>query len=300
MLTLYTRSLLAAAASLLLFACSDEDKPAGPNAQLFEYKFFAKLDGHLTPNTFSSDGRAIYFTLATTKYKESYVYSTKYHDGELSEPVLAGFSTGKYNSGASISDDGQTVLFTSMRPKGFDSGDDKWNLWTSVRENGVWAPATRLPAPIDSPKPECCATYVSDSVFFFSSKRLGNWDVYRAVLDEDGAYSVERLPDAVNSEYNDWVSSFDPESGLLLFTSARPDGFGHDDVYVSKLVDGDWQTARVLPEPINTASYDDTAILSPNGEWLYFSSNRPVIKDTIHYSVFRIKASILEQLQPSE
>lgn len=289
------RVLLTVASCLMLYGCMDEDKAGVPNAQLFEYKFFSKLDGHLTPNTFSSDGRALYFTLASKKYKKSKVYSTKYYDGELSEPTLAGFSTGDYTSGASISDDGQRVLFTAQGLTGIGGEDNKWNLWTSSRENGVWATATPLPAPVDSPKPECCAVYVSDNVFFFSSKRQGNWDVYRAVLADDAGYSVKRLPDSVNSKHGEYASSFDPETGLLLFSSSRPDGFGGDDIYMSKLHDGQWQASKLLPAPINTASYDDTAILSPNGEWLYFSSNRPVITDTNYYSIFRIKASILEQ-----
>jgi len=295
MLTLCARYLFLTVACLLLSACVDEDKPDGPNPQLFEYKFFARMDGHLTPNTFSSDGRALYYTLSDKKYKKSYVYSTKYQDGGLSEPVLAGFSTGDHTSGASISDDGQTVLFTSHQVTKVEGEYNKWNIWTSNRSNGIWAPATALPAPVDSPHAECCAIYVTDDRFYFASKRLENWDIYRADRGEDGEYSVERLPDMVNSEYGEQPSSFDPESGLLLFHSSRPDGIGGYDIYMSKLENGQWLPSTLLPEPINTAAEDDTAVLSPNGEWVYFSSNRPVIKDTIHYSIFRIKASILEQ-----
>lgn len=283
---------------MLLSACVDEDKPAGPNAELFEYKFFAEFDGHLTPNTFSSDGRALYFTLSSKKYKESYIYSTKYHDGELSEPVRAGFSTGTHTSGASISDDGQNVIFTSKEPGEIKTKEDKinkWNLWSSSRTDGVWAEATRLPPPIDSERSECCAVYVSDDELFFSSMREDNWDIYRAYRGADGQYTVEHLPETINSDHSEWPSSFDPETGLLLISSTRPGGYGGADIYSAKLSDGEWPPCKLLPEPINTASSDDTAILSPNGEWLYFSSNRPVIKDSLHYSIFRIKASILEQ-----
>ena len=125
----YTRILIIALSCVMMLACSDRERAAGPNAELFEYKFFAKLDGHLTPTTFSSDGRALYYTLSDKKYKKSYVYSTKYHDGELSEPVLAGFSTGDHTSGANLSDDGQKVLFTSPIPTGVEGEHNNWNLW---------------------------------------------------------------------------------------------------------------------------------------------------------------------------
>ena len=295
MLTLCTRILLITAICTLLSACVDSDKPAGPNAELFEYKFFAAMEGHLTPTSFSSDGRALYFTLADKKYKKSYVYSTKYHDGGLTEPRLAGFSTGENTSGANISDDGQSVLFVSPMPTGIGGEYNKWNIWTSTRANGVWAPATPLPPPVDSEKPECCGIWASDTEFYFASKRQDNWDIYRAELGDDGEYSVERMPDTLNTEYHEQPSSFDPETGLLLFHSVRPDGYGGWDIYTSKLEDGQWQPTTLLPEPLNTAAEDDTAVISPNGEWVYFSSNRPVIKDTLHYSMFRIKASILEQ-----
>lgn len=62
---------------------------------------------------------------------------------------------------------------------------------------------------------------------------------------------------------------------LLVFASNREKGIGNFDLYVSKLKDGFWQTAELLPPPFNSP-YDDLGlIVRENYRSGYFSSNRP-------------------------
>lgn len=281
--------------SLACLPCSGQDVHIEHHAEVWEHTYFEKFQGHLSFNAVTSDGGALYFTRANTDFTESHVFTSRFEDGNLNEAVLAGFSTGHYTSGASLSEDESRVLFTSLSPTGLEQIDDAWNVWSSTRSISAWSPAVPFAAPVNSNKSECCAVYMGADEFLFSSERGGSWDIYHAVLDNSGVASVSRLPDTVNSDHGDWPSSFDPGSGVLLFSSTRPQGYGGDDIYMAKLLDGKWLHAKLLPESVNTAAYEDNAVLGADGEWMYFSSRRPVGQNSNHSRVYRIKASILKQ-----
>jgi outer membrane protein OmpA-like peptidoglycan-associated protein/tetratricopeptide (TPR) repeat protein len=59
---------------------------------------------------------------------------------------------------------------------------------------------------------------------------------------------------------------------MLLY---RQDPATNGDIYLSRLDRGKWSRIERLPEPINTRYYESHATLSPDGNELYFSSNRP-------------------------
>jgi tetratricopeptide (TPR) repeat protein len=47
------------------------------------------------------------------------------------------------------------------------------------------------------------------------------------------------------------------------------------DIYVSKLVKGKWQKMQPIPGKVNTKYHESSACVSPDGKYLYFSSDRP-------------------------
>ncbi len=85
------------------------------------------------------------------------------------------------------------------------------------------------------------------------------------------------LGQPVSSASND-QGPFTSRDGLsLYFVSARPGGFGGQDIYVSHRasVRDPWGAPQHLGAPINTASNDASPTLSTDGHFLYFHSNRP-------------------------
>ena len=50
----------------------------------------------------------------------------------------------------------------------------------------------------------------------------------------------------------------------------RADSRGMDDIYVANLKNGEWQNIRNLGDVINTAVYEDGAILSPDRKLIIF------------------------------
>lgn len=75
----------------------------------------------------------------------------------------------------------------------------------------------------------------------------------------------------VNTDRDEYYPSV-ASSGNLYFTANYDDSFGEDDLYCSRLVDGDYQTPVNLGEKINTPGYDFNAFISPDESYLIFSS----------------------------
>jgi Tol biopolymer transport system component len=60
------------------------------------------------------------------------------------------------------------------------------------------------------------------------------------------------------------------EKGNIYFASDNAGGFGMQDIYCSKLIDGKYQKPENLGERINSDKGDMTPYISPNGDYLIF------------------------------
>jgi Tol biopolymer transport system component len=99
----------------------------------------------------------------------------------------------------------------------------------------------------------------------FSSAAYSSWSV------------PVNLGPVVNSASLD-QGAFISKTGLsLYFVSARPGGFGGQDIYVSKRASTEdpWQPPENLGSTINTTTNEASPTLSADGHLLYFHSNRP-------------------------
>src|SRR5262249_24545065 len=100
--------------------------------------------------------------------------------------------------------------------------------------------------------------------------------IYRSKL-VDGKYAAaERLKGPVNDREN-WtleVIVAPDESFLLLAPFGRKDGYGSFDIYVSEQKNGEWTAPRNLGPKINTDERDYSPRFSPDGRYLFWSSER--------------------------
>jgi hypothetical protein len=85
------------------------------------------------------------------------------------------------------------------------------------------------------------------------------------------------LGPAVNSAFADNVPDLSRDGLSLYFASNRPDGSGASDLWVSRrasVADG-WGAAENLGPTVNSDAGDLGPNLSPDGHYLFFTSNRP-------------------------
>ena len=233
---------------------------------------------------FSPDQQRVLFGRADDAF-ESYELLETRRDaaGRWSTPARPRFAARWSNADPHVSPDGRTVYFISNRPNpGEHSVRATYDIWAAhLQPGGEWGEAERLPAPVNDPaRDEWSPAVAADGSLYFGAERAGTrggsdlW-VSRRVA---GTYrEPENLGDAINTDAHEVEPWIAPDGRYLLFSALRrPEGLGGYDLYLSRRgADGRWERAQRLPEGINTAAGDWNHSVSPDGEWLYFSSSRP-------------------------
>jgi hypothetical protein len=170
-----------------------------------------------------------------------------------------------------VSADGKRLYFTAILPP----GDKPWHsdLYVAMRQGEGWGTPKPLPAPVNTAASEWHVSLTAKGVFYFCSERDGGrlkGDIFRAV-PEGASYRVDKLPDTVNTAFNDCDPLIAPDESWLIFHSDRPGGFGAHDLYISfRDVKGGWSPAVNMGPSIHTAAWEMAPSLTPDGKFLMF------------------------------
>jgi Tol biopolymer transport system component len=222
---------------------------------------------------FSPDGNELYFSVSRAgRYT---VMTTKFENVRWTDRSVATFS-GEYSDvDPFVSADGEKLYYSSKRPM-TGSGEAKdSDIWYVERmEGGAWSEPIHLGALNSQGQDDYYTSISSDGTLYFS--KFGGQgeggDLYWSRLS-DGAYGEPELLGAPfstgSSEHDPFIA---PDGSYLIFTSNRPGGYGEGDLYVSfRNSDRTWSDPLNMGEGINSAGYDYCAMLSPDGEYLFFT-----------------------------
>jgi WD40-like Beta Propeller Repeat len=149
-----------------------------------------------------------------------------------------------------------------------------------------WAAPVNIGIPVNSAGQEFVGSISKDgrSLFFQRGVNIDEelWVARRSANDASWE-AVERLPDTVNSTFNDRAARISPDGHWLVFASNRPGGLGGYDIWTcwraNKHDDFAWQPAMNVGAPVNSAA-DEIGPTVWNDDdrgttFLYFSSSRP-------------------------
>ena len=271
------RRILGALAAVLLLAAT----PRAPGPELYgaglfstgQWDFFLAL---------SPDGHQALFCRANDDFSAYDIYETRRDaGGRWRAPTKPAFAASWSNADPHFSPDGRTVFFISNRPDAGDTATSStYDIWTATLEpGGGWSEPRRLPAPVSLPGiDEWSPSVAANGDLYFGSDRpggRGGLDLYVARW-VGGAYQPpENLGDRVNSaadEVEPWIA---PDGSYLVFSGkARADQTGGYDLYASRRAGASWDAPAPLAG-VNTRSHEFNQSVSPDGQWLYFSSTRP-------------------------
>jgi hypothetical protein len=84
---------------------------------------------------------------------------------------------------------------------------------------------------------------------------------------------MNELNSVFSKDGTEFYPSFSAD-GTIYFQSRRPGGPGPGDIYRSRLVDGEYREAELLPAPINTEESEGDALIAPDGRYFFFTSRR--------------------------
>lgn len=227
----------------------------------------------------SPDGTEIYWSVVSPKNLFSAIVFRKLQQGKWSDTQVASFS-GQYSDiEPSFSPDGKRLYFASNRSLDSKGKPKDFDIWFVERTASGWSAAKNLGAPINTPDvDEFYPSLTNDGTLYFTAiykNGLGKDDLWRAKL-QNGAYTQPELLDKPIStegyEFNAFV--LPDESKLFYTTCFRKNGVLDCDLVVSsRNSDGSWGEPKPL-EGINSEKLDYCPFVSPDGKYLFFTSER--------------------------
>ena len=184
----------------------------------------------------------------------------------------------------SISADGLSLYFGSNRTGGRGAED----LWVTTREtkDSPWDRPINLGSTVNSSYPDWDPDISADGLSLYFADYLnprpgghGEWDIYvatRSTLYDPWSEPMNLGP-IVNSSAIDSCPNISIDGLVFFFTSARSGGSGGADIWMTtrKTQDADWEPPVNLGPLVNSSSFDAMQSISPDGDTLYFCSDRP-------------------------
>jgi hypothetical protein len=277
-----TSTMLVSVSSVAQTAPYDSAKPL-PHATLFEPGIISTGD-YESHAAFTPDGREMYFLKMAPNFSRWSIFVSRYNNGRWSQPEVAPFSGQYQDADPYVTADGKYFYFISDRP--VESGGERQShhdIWVMEKTGPAWSAPRHLPAPVNSDVDEFYPIALKNGTLYFGSQRKeanGVGDIYPAVPQKDGSYSVENLGPPVNSgagEYEAFVT--EDERLMLLAITRRPDSLGDIDLYVSHKQPNDkWSEPVNLGPEINSPGRELSPKLTPDGKYLVWLSCRlPVL-----------------------
>lgn len=227
---------------------------------------------------FTPDHEEVYFRVA--EGNRFSVFFVEREGNAWSRIKRAPFS-GEYNHGRiAISPDGGRIYFSSDRPApDREEGRSDFDIWFVDREGDSWGEPVHLGPEVNTTHDELDMSVAADLTLFFNREGSGPGmdDVLRSEYVNGRYEEAIRFGWPLNSDRIEAAPYISPDQSLLIFTSAARAGSRGDlDLYVSfRGQDGSWSEPRNLGDGVNTRFSEKFASLSPEGQFLFFSSNRP-------------------------
>ena len=230
---------------------------------------------------FSPDGRTVYFTRKAGDGGRFAVIleSTALPGGGWSEPAVAGFSGQFADYDPILSPEGNQLFFISYRPLSGTAPRKDLDIWVVERAGTAWGTPRNLGVPINSDGDELYPSVAADGTLYFSScgrpDSRGRCDLYRSRVQNGKYLTPENLGDSVNTAASETDAYVAPDQSYLVFAAyGRPDAVGDGDLYVTFFRSEVWSAPRLLGGGVNSVAREYCPIVSPDGRYLYFTSQR--------------------------
>ncbi|GAA5213131.1 TolB family protein [Corallincola platygyrae] len=230
---------------------------------------------HFEINTvFNEAGDHLLFARCKDDFSSCTMMESFYKQGQWQTPVALPFSGGYLEADPYFNEDYSQVYFVSKRPTvagGEISGSV--NLWrVALSADGEWQEPKYL-ASLSSDGDDLYPSITDNGDLYFPSFRNNGRQMYVAKRVPSGFEEPKPLPAHIYGEdakIGDSVVLRDGNT-IIFSISNRKDSLGRGDLYVSQKVDGKWTVAKSLGDKVNTPDHEFTPIVSPNGEYLFFT-----------------------------
>jgi hypothetical protein len=240
----------------------------------------------------TSDGKTLIFEKSAAPHYLYIMCESHLLNGAWGKPEILPFSGQYRDTDPVLAPDGGSILFASDRPV---HGKDlhRWSIWQARRSAKGWEEPKLVPDAVNSEGSQVFASIAANgNIYFASSRKTANYDVFRAKLLDGGYKEAEDLGPVFNGPGIDtFEAAIAPdESYLLLGSFGRQNGYGSSDIFVSFNQGGTWSEPINLGPQINSRARDYSPRISGDGKWLYFTSERGFLDEeseqVLNYQAF--------------
>lgn len=208
------------------------------------------------------------------KGEEILMASLKEENDSLDISVFSNALSTKYNEGivATSPTESDVIVFRGN----YGEGD----FYSSTFEDGEWQrPVPFMPNQLKSKYKESSLAYIGSNKIVFSSERakgFGGKDIYIIKKDGDKWSKPESLGQKINTEFDEKVCYYAPETQRLYISSDNPGALGGYDIfYVQFYADGSYGYPIQLGYPVNTANNEYDFYFAKDTTLAIISSDRP-------------------------
>lgn len=191
-----------------------------------------------------------------------------------------------------ISKDGKEAFFVSRRPdtKGGNVNPADQRFFEDIyytkwdEEKNDWGNATNDVERLNSIGFDAISHIVADGSEVYLTvntsvvnvkRQTKSSDIYTSKKTKEDKWSSPRpiKNKSINTSFFDGAPTLTEDGNTMYFVSDRDGERSQSDIYVVHKVGRDWGTAKKLPMNVNTKSNETTPFITPDGRFLFFSSN---------------------------
>mgnify|MGYP001063687206 CR=1 FL=1 len=221
---------------------------------------------------FNEAGDKVIFARCSDDFGTCAMMESKHKNGQWQKPETLPFSGEYLDADPYFDQKFELLYYISKRPiKKGGKETENVNLWRVAHIDGIW----QTPEYMDKLSSQDMDLYPSitrNGDLYFPSFRDNKRQMYVAKANGTGFDKPTPLPTEMfgkDAKIGDSVVLRD--GNTIIFSMRRPDSMGKGDLYVSHKVNGLWTLAKSLGEKVNSADHEFTPIVSPDGQYLFFT-----------------------------
>jgi outer membrane protein OmpA-like peptidoglycan-associated protein len=211
-----------------------------------------------------------------------------YSDFDAGTPMPGPFNMGNDNyGGATMSVNNKEMYITICRPIGGYNNCDIYVSRYTTRYDDIleetiyrWTEPENLGENVNTPDGwESQPTLSADGkTLYFATIRhdTDGMDIYYSNRDKDGSWTkAQGIGPPINTKGNEKAPFMHADSKTMYFASSGRPGAGGYDIFYSRMSeDGTWSEPKNIGYPINTSGDEHGLIVSTDGKYAYFASNK--------------------------
>ncbi len=224
--------------------------------------------------TFDPDTATAYFDRTNPDRSRLTIHQVAWVDGAWRPAAVAPWSGTYRDIDPFVTVDGTRLYFSSDRPTAGTTARPDFDLWYLERGEAGWGEPRRLGGEVNDERNTGFVSVARDGTMYFDGHRDGDRRLYQARPTAAGYGAPVLLELAVDAGAVASNPLIAPDGSFLLVAiSAGP--VGDADLAVAyRSETGGWSPPQPLVG-VNSAQRDFAPALSPDGRWLFFTSERP-------------------------